>query len=166
MALPRFDKALDDRQPTSSWPVAKGPLDFIIFEGWCVGSTELPDEQLGEPVNRLEAEQDADCAWRRYVNERLATDYNALFRMIDALVFLEAPSFEAIHDWRLEQERKLADSDGTGGKHVMDEAGLAGFIQHYERITRNNLATLPSRADVVLSLGEDHAVTRMRGSKA
>lgn len=166
MALPRFDKALDDRQSTSSWPVAKGPLDLIIFEGWCVGSTELPDEQLGEPVNRLEAEQDADCAWRRYVNERLATDYKELFRMIDALVFLEAPSFETIYDWRLEQERKLAASAGTAGKHVMDEAGLAGFIQHYERITRHNLATLPSRADIVLSLGEDHAVTRMCASKA
>jgi D-glycerate 3-kinase len=166
MALPRFDKALDDRRAISGWPAVKGPLDLIIFEGWCVGSIAVSDEQLGEPLNRLEAEEDREHVWRRYVNEQLRAGYRELFAKIDALVFLEAPSFGAIYDWRLEQERKLADSDGTDGKHVMDEAGLAGFIQHYERITRHNLATLPSRADVVLSLGEDHAVTRMRGSKA
>ena len=74
-------------------------------------------------------------------------------------MFLQAPSYEAIHRWRLEQERKLEASAGTGGTQVMDEAGVTRFIEHYERITRHNLAALPSRADVVLSLGEDHAVT-------
>ena len=158
-SLPRFDKSVDDRLPSRDWPEVSGPIDLIIFEGWCVGSTAMPAGELAEPVNRLEAEEDGDCSWRGYVNEQLATIYSELFDMVDALVFLQAPSFEAIRRWRLEQERKLAASAGTGGTQVMDEAGVTRFIEHYERITRHNLATLPSRADVVLSLGEDHAVT-------
>ena len=132
---------------------------MIVFEGWCVGSTALPEGEIWEPVNRLELEEDCDCAWRRYVNDQLTTTYRSLFEKIDALVFLRAPGFDAIYRWRLEQERKLAASVGADGMRVMDDASLARFLQYYERITRHNLVTLPSRADVVLSLDDNHAVT-------
>jgi D-glycerate 3-kinase len=161
ISLPRFDKSLDDRQMESTWPTVSGPVDLIILEGWCVGATALSEAELEGPVNGLEAEEDPDAVWRKYVNERLATDYNELFRLLDALVFLAAPSFDAIHRWRLEQEQKLADTVDGKALHVMDEAGVARFIQHYERITRHNLLTLPSCSDVVLELGEDHSVNRM-----
>lgn len=160
MSLPRFDKSLDDRQVIESWPTVSGPIDLIILEGWCVGSTAIGEEELEEPVNRLEAEEDPDSVWRRYVSERLATDYSELFSLLDALVFLAAPGFDAIHRWRLNQERKLAATAGDDARHVMDEAGVARFIQHYERLTRHNMATLPSRSDVVLLLDDDQAVAR------
>ena len=159
-ALPRFDKSVDDRQPPDAWPEVTGAIDLVIFEGWCVGSMPQPVDDLALPVNRLEAEEDSDCAWRRYVNEQLASSYGELFSRCDALVFLKAPSFDAIYRWRLEQERKLAESIGAGAAHIMDEAEVARFIQHYERITRQNLAHLPALADVVLELDESHAVTR------
>jgi D-glycerate 3-kinase len=41
----------------------------------------------------------------------------------------------------------------------MDEAELARFIQHYERISRHTLEHLPSTADVVLPITADHAIT-------
>lgn len=157
--LPRFDKSLDDRRPATAWPEVAGPVDLIVLEGWCVGSTALPEEELGEPLNRLEQEEDSDCVWRRYVNDQLATTYRGLFKKIDTLVFLQAPGFDAIYHWRLEQERKLAASVGADGTRVMDEAGLVRFLQYFERITRHNLVTLPSRADIVFSLDEDHTVT-------
>jgi D-glycerate 3-kinase len=160
MSLPRFDKSVDDRQAVDTWSVVSGPVDLIILEGWCVGSTPLSDEELEEPVNDLEAEEDPNGAWRRYVNERLETDYSELFSVLDALVYLAAPSFEAVFRWRLEQECKLAATADSNASHVMDEAGVARFIQHYERITRHNMDSLPSHSDVVLELGEDQAVTR------
>ena len=159
MSLPRFDKSVDDRHPTSAWPEVTGPIDLIVFEGWCVCSTAVPGGELAEPVNRLVAEEDIDGAWRSYVNDQLVTVYRELFSKIDALVFLEAPDFDAIYRWRLEQERKLSASVGGDGTHVMGEAGLKRFLQHYERITRHNLVSLRARADVVLALNEDHAVT-------
>ena len=38
----------------------------------------------------------------------------------------------------------------------MDAAALRRFVMHYERLTRHNLADLPARADVTLSLNDQH----------
>ena len=159
LALPRFDKGMDDRRPVADWPIVAGPLDLVIFEGWCVCSEAAPEADLDEPVNALEASQDADGAWRRYVNGRLTKTYPALFSRIDALVFLAAPGFEAIRRWRLDQETKLIEAQGDGASRVMSEAGVLRFIEHFERITRRDLEFMPSRADVVLQLDDGHNVS-------
>ena len=162
VALPRFDKAKDDRADESSWPTVAGPVSLIILEGWCVGSTAQASAKLGEPLNALEDDNDPDAIWRRFVNTRLGSDYAALFARIDTLVFLQAPSFKAVYRWRVEQERKLAASNPNDASGVMSEAQVAGFIRHYERITCHNLETLPSIADVTLELDEDHQCRRAR----
>lgn len=154
--LPRFDKAADDRAPEASWPAIDGPVDLVILEGWCVGSIAEPDAGLGKPVNVLEASKDADGQWRRYVNQRLASDYAAVFANLDALVFLQAPGFEAILRWRIEQERKLAASAAPGAPGIMSDDQVRDFVQYFERITRNNLETVRSNADIVLELDEYH----------
>ena len=154
--LPRFDKASDDRALATDWPTVKGPLDFVILEGWCVGSVAQPDIELGSPVNDLERRRDPDGTWRHYVNDRLASDYAAVFAKLDALVFLKAPSFGAVYRWRLEQEHKLAATRPSEAPGIMDELQIAEFIQHYERITRSNLEHIGNSADIVLELDEYH----------
>ena len=154
--LPRFDKATDDRANRSSWPTVTGPVGLIILEGWCVGSVAEPDAGLEDPVNVLEAECDANGRWRRYVNEQLRGDYARAFAELDALVFLQAPGFEAILRWRIEQERKLAASAAGHAGGVMSDDQLREFIRHFERITRNNLDSVRSNADIVFELDEYH----------
>ena len=154
--LPRFDKAADDRADEASWPAVSGPVDLVILEGWCVGSAAEQEAGLETPVNALEATRDADGRWRRYVNERLATDYVEIFDGLDALVFLEAPGFDAILRWRIEQEQKLAAAAGADVAGVMNTDQVAAFIQYFERITRNNLDVIRSSADIVLELDEYH----------
>ena len=83
------------------------------------------------------------------------------------LLLLEAPSFDVVHGWRLEQEHKLRDrvtADGGDVSRVMDDAGVARFISHYERITRHILREMPGRADVVLELDAHRAPLRLRGA--
>ncbi len=154
--LPRFDKAIDDRAAEDQWPLVEGPLDLIILEGWCVGSSADEPSKLAEPVNELESHEDADGTWRRYANARLSVDYEPIFARLDALVFLAAPSFNAILEWRIEQEHKLAKR--SAGSQIMTDDEVARFINFYERITRHNLETMPARADVVLTLDTSHAV--------
>ncbi|HSN52358.1 MAG TPA: kinase, partial [Woeseiaceae bacterium] len=154
--LPRFDKARDDRADEASWPAITGPVGLIVLEGWCVGSTAEPEAGLEAPVNALEATHDRDKRWRRYVNGRLATDYAAVFAALDALVFLQAPGFEAILRWRIEQERKLAASEDGPAAGLMNDDEVREFVQYFERITRNNLRTVRSNADIVLELDEHH----------
>ena len=160
LAIPRFDKLRDDRCGRSEWTTVEGAIDLLIFEGWCVGSEPEDQSALDEPVNDLEKKEDPFGKWRRYANKELAGDYTELFAELDTLVLLKAPSFECVFDWRLEQERKLVaslTSKTSGGSSddqvtVMSEADIGRFVQHYERITRHNLNTLPDRADVCFEL--------------
>ncbi len=165
--VPRFDKATDDRFPESEWTEVSGPVDLIIFEGWCVGSEPVPDDELAIAINDLEASEDPSGTWRSYVNQQLREVYPPLFEMLDALVFLSAPDFDCVLRWRTEQEEKLV--AGTSAReqrvmtHVMTQAQIERFIQHYERITRQNLASMPASADVRLELGQDHQVLSASG---
>ncbi|MFM5906814.1 MAG: kinase [Novosphingobium sp.] len=148
-ALPRFDKAHDAPLDPAQWRVADAGLRVLILEGWCIGARPQPDDLLDQPVNALERDEDADGSWRRFVNTQLAGPYHALFNKIDALIFLAAPDFPVVRDWRLQQEREIAGQ----GPRVMDEAAIARFIQHYQRITQWMLEDLPDRADLVIRLG-------------
>ncbi len=148
VALPRFDKATDDPAPETDWPVVEGPVDVVLFEGWCVGAAPEPAERLAAPVNPLERDEDVDGVWRRHANDALVQNYKALFDRIDLLIQLRAPSFDAVLGWRCEQEHKLIARTGTG----MGDAEIARFIQHYERLTRWIDLEMPARADMVVQL--------------
>ena len=164
VALPVFDKALDDRAPDGQWPVVDAPVDVVLFEGWCVGARPQSPESLAEPVNALEAERDRSGRWRRYVNERLRTDYASLFLRLDLLVMLRVPNFEKVLEWRRLQERKLRQRlrgrPRIGAKPPgMSDEEIAHFVQHYERLTRHMLKTMPDYADVVIDIDENHRMT-------
>lgn len=149
-AIPRFDKALDDRAPEAVWPVVVGPVEVVIFEGWCVGARPQPQADLAAPINELEAERDSHGVWRRYVNRALEGSYQELFGAIGLLIMLRPPAFEVVRAWRIEQERKLREAGG--GAAVMSDAQVGVFIQHYERLSRWIDREMPTRADVVVSL--------------
>lgn len=156
---PRFDKSTDDRAKPP-WPSITGPVDMVILEGWCVGTSAEAEPALAEPVNALERGRDEDGTWRSWVNDQLRDDYGELWSRLDALVFIRAPGFDAIYAWRLEQEHKLAARVGADAEGIMSDAEVRDFINYYERLTRHNIATLGDVADVVFELDETHAVTR------
>ncbi|WP_267434660.1 kinase [Sphingomonas sp. GM_Shp_1] len=155
--LPRFDKAIDDRAPMSTWPNAPEHCELVIFEGWCVGARPEAEEALAAPLNRLEVDEDNDGIWRRYANAALATDYPALFDRLDMLVLMMPPDWPTVLRWRTQQEDALrrARGDGTG---VMNDAQLARFVSHYERLTRHIWAEMPDRADLCLRLDQDRGL--------
>jgi D-glycerate 3-kinase len=160
--LPAFDKAADDRQPSPAWPVFRGRPDVVILEGWCVGAKAQTEDELADPVNDLEKTEDPDGTWRRHVNERLKGDYSTLFAQLDRLIMLEVPGLDSVFEWRSLQERKLAGKVDRNGQHrLMDAAALRRFVRHYERLTRHMLGELPNRADLVLTLDEQHQFTQI-----
>ncbi|MBZ9646798.1 kinase [Sphingobium sp. 3R8] len=148
LPLPRFDKGRDEPFDREE---AAGPVDLLIFEGWCVGARPQAESALAAPINALERIEDPDTVWRRHVNRQLWGIYAELFARIDRLVLLAAPDFGVVRDWRGEQEETLWASKASG---AMDAAQLDRFVQHYERLTRHILAEMPGRADLTLQL--DH----------
>lgn len=151
---PRFDKASDDR--TGEVRVG-GPVDAVILEGWCIGASAQSAEELAEPLNALEREEDPDATWRRWVNDRLVSEYKDLFERLDLRVFLRAPDFTVVAKWRGEQEAHL-------GVRGMSTAAIKRFIAHYERLTRAMLSGEP--ADFVIDLDTARRPTALRRMSA
>ncbi len=166
MRIPRFDKASDDRADPSAWDSIGGPVKIVVMEGWCVGLTAQPEHALHTCVNNLEKEQDSDARWRRFVNTKLANEYQRLFGKLQHLVVLKAPSFRCVYQWRLLQEQKLGDKLRAGkapsGDQIMTPDRIRHFISHYQRLTEHALNSLPAKADWVLTLAEDHSITDLR----
>ncbi len=145
--VPRFDKAEDERAPEAEWRDIAGPLDLVLFEGWCVGAPPQPPALLDEPINDLEVKEDGDGRWRGWINAQLDGPYRQVFAGLDGLAFLAAPGFACVQAWRAQQE------SGNGpGPQAMDGASLARFVTHFERLTRWMLEILPARADLTLRL--------------
>jgi D-glycerate 3-kinase len=161
LKMPTFDKAKDERSPQDEWRTVDAPVDVVLFEGWCVGAIPEPEEALNVPINDLERTDDANGVWRRYVNRALSCDYQTLFRQIDHLVLLAAPSFEVVHRWRCEQEDQLRQTiaGNPSATAMMDHHQLLRFVAHFERLTRHILREMPSRADVVVRLDSQRIKT-------
>jgi D-glycerate 3-kinase len=152
--LPVFDKARDE--PSAETRHVEGPVDIVLFEGWCVGAAPQTAADLREPVNALERDEDPDGIWRREVNRRLATDYAELFGRIDLLVVLKVPDFESVRAHRRVQEKRLG-----WGPAVMGEAALDRFLAHYQRLTEHMFREMPARADILVEIGRDQRPTRV-----
>jgi D-glycerate 3-kinase len=157
-SIPAFDKASDDRLPESQWHQVSGPIDAILFEGWCVGCQSVQDELLYSPVNELEEQEDEDGVWRGWVNQQLAGPYKEWFSAIDFLIMLKVPDMAAVQRWRTQQEvgnKKMAKGSTD---RSLDETAIQRFIQHYERLTRQALTRLPELANLILSINDEHKV--------
>ena len=153
--VPVFDKGLDDRAGTMTIPAG---CETVLLEGWCFGARPEPVQGLVTPVNALEAEQDPQGLWRRGVNEYLAGQaYQQLFT-VDYWVYFKAPNFEAILDWRAEQEARF-----NQGPKAMTRSEIEAFIGYYQRITQWMLLDAPGRADLVVTLNPDHSIAAVQG---
>ncbi|MES2624765.1 MAG: kinase [Pseudomonadota bacterium] len=162
VAIPRFNKAIDDRAPQDEWPVVMAPVDVIVLEGWCLAVPAQAEDALVQPINELEAKEDPQGLWRRHVNQKINADYSRLYDMIDYLIMLKAPDFAKVFEWRQNQEDKLAARLGSAaGNRIMNKEQLHRFIQHYERITRHGLNALPAQADVVFELTDEQTIAGM-----
>ena len=159
ITLPRFDKSLDDCRPVGACEQIQGPIDIIILEGWFVGAKAQAGDELTQAINELEINEDSDGRWRAYVNQQLAGSYQSLFEKIHILLMLQAPGFEQILEWRSLQEEKLRTLAVTDASGLMDRKAIKHFIQHFERLTRHCLRTLPDSADRVFQLNTEHRIT-------
>ncbi len=137
-ALPVFDKLADDRAPREAWRAVSGCPAAIVVEGWLMGVCPDPKAPDSPPINRVEA-ADPDKAWRRHQESALARDYAALWDTAEGFLHIVPPAFDCVLDWRMQQEAALW---AARGKTVPPErrAWVAGFIEHYERLTRRMIA--------------------------
>lgn len=161
--ITRFDKSIDDRAAAASLKTTEGKIGLIVIEGWCLGAKPESTEKLIQPINSLEENDDRDGIWRAYVNRALQDDYPPLFALVDELIMLQAPAFDTVFNWRLEQEQKMVkrlEKEGIEcGSGVMSEQQILRFISYFQRVTENILDEMPQRADHLFKLGQSREIT-------
>ena len=158
--IPTFDKSIDDRTTKKKWKKVHLQPHIIIFEGWCVGAKSQKIKDLIKPINILEKKEDQQLTWRNKVNKELKNDYKKVFNKIDRLIFLKVPNFECVYKWRLLQEKKLQLT--SRGKKIMSDIEVREFIMYYQRITKQMLKDLTSKAYAVLYLDKKHRFNKIR----
>jgi len=162
--ITRFDKSIDDRAAAESLKTIKGKVGLIVIEGWCLGAKPENAEQLSQPINNLEEQDDRDAIWRNYVNDAIRDNYQPLFNLADQLIMLQAPSFDSVFHWRLEQEQKMVkrlEKEGIANRSgVMSKQQILRFISYFQRVTENILNEMPQRADHLFKLGKSREITQ------
>lgn len=128
----RFDKTSDDRAPKETWPAFRGRPEAILVDGWCLGALAPAP---GPPLNAIER-IDSDGVWRAAQARYLGDNYADFFARFDAIIYLQAPSWEIVRTWRGEQEAQMLGRALT----AQENAALDRFVMHYERLTRSMLA--------------------------
>lgn len=136
--LPVFDKLTDERMPENAWRLWEGRPAAIVIEGWLMGV--LPDaaSSAEAPINAVERHPEAP-GWLRHQEEVLAGAYAALWDLADGYFHIQAPGFECVRDWRLQQEAGLWTAKGSPMPAERRD-WVDRFIQHYERLTRRMIA--------------------------
>ena len=137
-ALPAFDKLADDRAPCETWRSFTGRPAAIVVEGWLMGVCADLNAPDSPPINSVEA-ADYGKAWRRHQEFVLARDYAPLWDAADGFLHIVPPGFNCVLDWRMQQEAALWAARGKA-LPLERRAWVAGFIEHYERLTRRMIA--------------------------
>lgn len=151
--IPRFCKATDDRYEPSKWETVDGPVDVVLFEGWCWGVSPQNDKELRYPINDLEMQFDKSGDWRQSVNRSLKTHYQPLYDIMDKWLMIVAPSFGSVYKWRLQQEEQLR-KKSPDASHLMSDKQIENFIQYFQRLTLHAIETLPKQCDWLLKVDE------------
>ena len=156
ISTPKFDKLKDDCSKTLNKVTS---AQILILEGWCCGTSAVEDKYLYKNINKLELNLDKNFVWRNYYNSILKNQYQSVFKMFDITIYLKPPSFAYVLKWRTLQETNNAIKNNQ--KKLMNKKELSFFIQHYEKITKWMIKTMPAKADILINLDRNQKIKKI-----
>ena len=150
IVTPIFDKLIDNKSNKTKKINKK--CDILLLEGWCCGCNKISKNYLYKNINSLEKNYDKNFVWRNFYNTKLFNEYKNLFNMFDEIIFMKAPSFNYVLNWRLKQENKNTSKSKKSKKMNANEIKL--FIQHYEKITKWMLINFKDMANIIIKINK------------
>jgi len=156
IVAPLFNKLKDD---ISSKKKIIKKAEILLLEGWCCGSTPINREYLFNNINHLESTLDKNKLWRQYYNSQLQKDYKKVFSLFDQQIYIQAPSFTYILKWRNAQEKSNALK--SKDEKFMKKTDLRKFIQHYEKLTKWMIKTMPAKADMLIKIDKNQKIKKV-----
>jgi D-glycerate 3-kinase len=133
--------------------------EILLLEGWCCGSIPIANQYLFKNINSLENIFDKNKNWRKYYNFLLRNEYQSVFSMFDKKIYIQAPSFKYILKWRYSQEKGNASK--SNNKNFLNKAKLQVFIQHYEKLTKWMMLTMPTKADILIKIDSNQKIKKL-----
>ncbi|TDL23020.1 P-loop containing nucleoside triphosphate hydrolase protein [Rickenella mellea] len=138
VGIPKFDKSLfDGFGDRVAGSTVIGPVDLVIFEGWCVGFCPIEEEEVARryelPVKGIEDSFDLRAYKKADIMEvnSLLSQYLEWWTFFDAFIQIKPPDshpYAFIYKWRLHQEHDM--KARNGGKGMTDEQ-VKKFIDRY-----------------------------------
>ncbi|MDC6448520.1 hypothetical protein PQZ42_05540, partial [Alphaproteobacteria bacterium] len=117
------------------------------------------NKYLYKNINRLESNLDKNNIWRDFYNDKLQNDYKKIFKLFDLKIYMQTPSFKYVYKWRANQEKRNL-SISINKKYV-NKKQLNNFIQHYEKITKWMIKTMPAEADMVIKVNQNQMIKKI-----
>ena len=156
ITIPIFDKLSDDITKKKN-TISKA--EILLLEGWCCGCLPINNKYLCKNINKLESDLDKNNIWRNFYNEKLQNDYKKIFKLFDLKIYMQPPSFKYVYKWRADQERKGLSK--SVNKKYMNKKQLDRFIQHYEKITKWMVKSMPAEADMLIKVNKNQMVKKI-----
>ena len=156
ISIPHFDKIKDD-VTTKRNKISNAQI--LILEGWFCGSLPIRTKYLYQNINQLESKYDQNKVWRKYYNSMLKNEYKKIFNMFNNKIYMQPPSFKYIIKWRSLQEKNNANKSNS--KNFMNKDMLKKFIQHYEKITKWMMKTMPDKVDMLIKIDKNQKIKRL-----
>jgi pantothenate kinase-related protein Tda10 len=118
VALPVFDKAIDDRRPEPR--IVRGKVGIVLFEGWIVGANTKVDPEQVEPGFKREV-------------ARAFREYGLLNAELDDLIVRQLRDLDAIKAmYRNQVRRQRAMVEREGGQwQGLEEEQIDGFVEYF-----------------------------------
>ena len=156
ITTPTFNKLKDDVSIKKK--IIKN-AEILLLEGWCCGTPSINKEYLFENINSLESKLDKNKKWRQFYNSQLKRDYKKVFSLFDQQIYIQPPSFNYIIKWRYAQEKNNALKSRK--KDFMSKNDLQAFIQHYEKLTKWMMKTMPAKADILIKIDGNQKIKKV-----
>ena len=154
--IPVFDKLSDD---LTKKKITINKADILLLEGWCCGCLPIDNKYLFKNINKLETDLDKNNIWRNFYNNKLQNDYKKIFKLFDLKIYMQPPSFKYVYKWRANQERRNLSK--SVNKKYMNKKQLDKFIQHYEKITKWMMKTMPAEADMLIKVNKNQMIKKI-----
>jgi D-glycerate 3-kinase len=139
--IPRYDKSKfdgrGDRCPQDEWTKLPSRPNIVLFEGWCFGFSSLLNQQNNNNTNANSANS-IDDERLLPIDQRLATDYHELHKLMQAWVVIEVESPTWVYKWREEAEAVMR----SKGKPAMTPEQISDFVDRYMPAYRHYLPGL------------------------
>ena len=156
ITIPFFDKINDD---VASKRKIINKAQILLLEGWCCGSLPIEKKYLNQNINQLELKYDKKNSWRKYYNSKLKNEYKKVFSMFNKKIYMQPPSFKYVLKWRSLQEKSNANKSNS--KNFMSKDILKKFIQHYEKITKWMMKTMPYEVDILIKIDKSQKIKKL-----